>query len=210
MFVKHWVGLWVVGHWAIGVRNSKLETCHIMSHTHVTSSQVGPTDLALSLGSGFSLCSTGVPGRDLSTKRPASDNQTRPPASLCSTGLPASDNNTTGPPASGASAGAPATHALLWLVCRSPFDKREGNPRINPAKMPGLERLSKSQLAVLESDLLASKLPQLQLFGRPSMHQKFADTIAGLALLKLPTRTSWDMGKCGLADMPGQWAMVST
>ena len=77
----------------------------------------------------------------------------------------------------------------VWLVCESPWRGSRCRVRIADSDKPGLHRLTPTMLQALDNRLVSAQLPELELVrSNPEqmVNHRFTDTIAGLALVKLP------------------------
>ena len=78
----------------------------------------------------------------------------------------------------------------VWLVCESPWRNARGNEiRVAHSDKPGLHRLTPTMLQALDDRLVSAQLPRLELVrSNPEerVNHRFANTIAGVVLVKLP------------------------
>ena len=78
----------------------------------------------------------------------------------------------------------------VWLVCESPWRKARRNEiRVAHSDKPGLHRLTPTMLQALDDRLVSAQLPKLELVrSNPEerVNHRFANTIAGVVLVKLP------------------------
>ena len=78
---------------------------------------------------------------------------------------------------------------LLWLVCESPWRGSRYRVRVAETDRPGLHRLNPTMLQELDDRLVSAQLPRLELVrSNPEerVNHRFANTIAGVVLVKLP------------------------
>ena len=77
----------------------------------------------------------------------------------------------------------------VWLVCESPWRGPWYRVRVADSDKPGLHRLTPTMLQALDDRLVSAQLPRLELVrSNPEerVNHRFANTIAGLVLVKLP------------------------
>ena len=78
----------------------------------------------------------------------------------------------------------------VWLVCESPWRGSSYRVRVADFDKPGLHRLTPTMLQALDDRLVSAQLPRLELIrtcgSRQEVNHRFANTIAGLVLVKLP------------------------
>ena len=77
----------------------------------------------------------------------------------------------------------------VWLVCESPWRGSRCRVRIADSDKPGLHRLTPTMLQALDDRLVSAQLPRLELVrSNPEerVNHRFANTIAGVVLVKLP------------------------
>ena len=78
---------------------------------------------------------------------------------------------------------------LVWLVCESPWRGSRYRVRVAETDRPGLHRLNPTMLQELDDRLVSAQLPRLELVrSNPEerVNHRFANTIAGVVLVKLP------------------------
>ena len=77
----------------------------------------------------------------------------------------------------------------VWLVCESPWRGSRYRVRVAETDRPGLHRLNPTMLQELDDRLVSAQLPRLELVrSNPEerVNHRFANTIAGVVLVKLP------------------------
>ena len=80
----------------------------------------------------------------------------------------------------------------VWLVCESPWRGSRYRVRVADSAKPGLHRLTPTMLQALDDRLVSAQLPRLELVrSNPEerVNHRFANTIAGVVLVKLPPVT---------------------
>ena len=80
----------------------------------------------------------------------------------------------------------------VWLVCESPWRGSRYRVRVADSDKPGLHRLTPTMLQALDDRLVSAQLPRLELVrSNPEerVNHRFANTIAGVVLVKLPPVT---------------------
>ena len=93
----------------------------------------------------------------------------------------------------------------VWLVCESPWRGSRYRVRVADSAKPGLRRLTPTMLQALHDRLVSAQLPKLDLVRShqnqaAGVNLRFHNTIAGVALVKLPpvlAGSAWDIqGRC--------------
>ena len=80
----------------------------------------------------------------------------------------------------------------VWLVCESPWRGSRYRVRVADSAKPGLRRLTPTMLQALDDRFVSAQLPRLELVrSNPEerVNHRFANTIAGVVLVKLPPVT---------------------
>ena len=99
----------------------------------------------------------------------------------------------------------------VWLVCESPWRGSRYRVRVADSAKPGFRRLAPTMLQALDDRFVSAQLPRLELVrSNPEerVNHRFANTIAGVVLVKLPPVTQNQRSTPKIIDAELDFALV--